>query len=198
MGRRGKLLVVAALVVSLMTVLSGCAPGSWWHSGGPRIHFTIAEGCPPRTKPHEDVVNQDQASSPLLRISKVPTASLVCLYGYWYASGALPTAVIANKLIASVRLDSHDSAALGRKVVALSLAQPSGVTSCPNDMVGVSALLAFTYADGTTTDLNYHDTGCQSLDNGTVAASQIGSASFEAFQTTLTSQLAPRLHVGES
>lgn len=123
---------------------------------------------------------------------------MICLYGYWSPDLTPPSSSTANELIDSVRLDARQSATLARSIRALSLEQPRGTVSCPNDMVGVGALLAFTYADGSTTDLNYHDTGCQRLDNGKAAASQIGSKSFGDLQTTLTSEIAAHSHPGGS
>lgn len=185
MAHRGTQALASLSVLVLLPALTGCtASGTWWHSHGPRMHFTASQGCPPKST-QEDVSNPGQPTSPLLSTSPMPTSTLVCIYGYWYPDHTLPTSDDANKLIHSVRLDAQKTSTLAHTITALSLAEPHGVTDCPADMIGVRALLAFAYPDGTTTDLNYHDTGCQTLDNGTIAASQIASTSFGAFQTTL-------------
>jgi hypothetical protein len=56
------------------------------------------------------------------------------------------------------------------------------VANCPA-ATGAFAILAFSYPHHRDVDLWWNTTGCQSIDNGRIGASQIGSTSFGAFQT---------------
>jgi hypothetical protein len=57
----------------------------------------------------------------------------------------------------------------------LKLGKPKGVYHCPAQLHSVT-LLAFGYSTRRAVDLWYNDSGCQTLDNGTITAWQVASS----------------------
>jgi len=120
-----------------------------------------------------DVANVDQGGR-LLPEGTTPDAGLVCAY-----SGSLNPS--SDHL--AMTLNSGQARRVAVALSHVSLKQPTGSVSCPADS-GAFAVLVFSYPHHPDVSLWWNTTGCQSIDNGRIGASQIGSASFSAFQDT--------------
>ncbi|MFE4949727.1 hypothetical protein ACFQ9V_06415 [Leifsonia sp. NPDC056665] len=83
-------------------------------------------------------------------------------------------------------LDASKARRIAATLQRLSVAQPTGTVNCPDD-TGAFAILAFSYPHHSDVSLWWNTTGCQSIDNGRIGASQIASRSFSDFQNTFDS-----------
>lgn len=177
--RRVRTTVAALSIFGTCLVLAGCADdGSWDTPRAPAISVAEAGGCPPAVAKARDVANADPGDSSLLPAGISPDAGLVCTY-----SGPLNP---SNDHLA-LTLDGGKAQHIADALRLLSLKQPIGTVSCPAD-TGAFAILAFSYAHHPDVDLWWNTTGCQSIDNGRIGASQIGSPSFGEFQAVFDSE----------
>ena len=81
----------------------------------------------------------------------------------------------------AIVLDSAAAQRLASAVSEVSLqAPPPGGVNCPMDN-GKFALIALHFAGDKSSNLWWYMTGCQTLDNGAVGATQIANPSFDKF-----------------
>jgi hypothetical protein len=171
-------MAAALSILGTCLALTGCADdGTWDTPRTPTISLSVATGCPPAVSKARDVANADPGDTTLVPAGILPDAGLVCAY-----SGPLNP---SSKHLA-MTLDAGKARRIADALVHLSLRQPTGTVSCPA-ATGAFAILAFSYPHHRDVDLWWNTTGCQSIDNGRIGASQIGSASFGAFQTAFDS-----------
>jgi hypothetical protein len=176
--RRVRTTVAALSIFGSCLVLAGCADdGSWDAPRTPTISVAVADGCPPAVAKARDVANADPGDSSLLPAGISPDAGLVCAY-----SGPLNPS--SNHL--ALTLDASKAGHIVDVLRRLSLKQPIGSVNCPAD-TGAFAILAFSYPHHPDVNLWWNTTGCQSIDNGRIGASQIGSPSFGEFQAAFDS-----------
>ncbi len=176
--RRGRIAVAALSIFGTCLLLAGCADdGSWDSPRTPTVSLTVAAGCPAAVTKARDVGNADPGDSSLLPAGVSPNAGLVCAY-----SGPLNPS--SNHL--AMTLNTNKARRVADAVQHLSLKQPKGSVSCPDD-TGAFAILAFSYPHHPDVNLWWNTTGCESIDNGRIGASQIGSPSFGDLQTAFDS-----------
>lgn len=173
--RHGRIPITALWIVAASLVLTGCGDdGSWYTPRTPTISLTVAAGCPTTVMHARDVANVDPGDSALLPAGAMPDAALICAY-----SGPLNP---SNQHLAKT-LSADATRRIADALPHVSLARPRGPVSCPADS-GAFAILALSYPHHPDVSLWWNTTGCQSIDNGRIGASQIASPSFSDFQNT--------------
>lgn len=131
---------------------------------GATVHVAATGPCPFSLATSRDVKNapngiEPQPSPQPSLMPPNPQFGTIC----WYRSAPHhPNALVHTSL-----LNYRSATALGKAIAALDLARPSGVFNCP-DAFGDTAVLAFGYPNGASVDLWYTESGCQTLDNGTL------------------------------
>jgi hypothetical protein len=117
-----------------------------------------------------------------------PVAALICRYhGDLGPSGPSPS---SRSLYRQVVLGTGISRELATSIATMSLARPTGTTSCPADL-GSASVLAFAYPERQDVDLWYAGSDCPILDNGQIAAWELGNPPFYQGFAALVDQLAP-------
>lgn len=207
---KARIVVVVAAVVGL----SACAATRIAHSDGSlvsasglpngtgeRIRVTVEQGCPP-TMP----LAVTDVDNPPHHVLAEPDADagLVCRYAtdnaLHFSPGAstdvaAPAPPPVPNLRGSATLSAVQAASLAAVIAATRIGLPSGAASCPDDEAGHNTLIVLGYPGKPDLDLWYHDTGCQTVDNGPVVASERGSDSFTRFEEAVGA-LVPRPHEG--
>ncbi len=175
----------AVIAVGGSVALLTRSESTGWHPGfgSNRVELSVAGGCP---QPHLfDTVANPQGGSPVRLVPLGPSTVLICRYG---PKAATPG---ASDLYRQFRGDTTEA---GRIAVAAdeirSSAPPSGPISCPA-AVESATLLAFAYPDGAQAALEWHDSGCEELDNGNLAAFQMNDG-FSAFQRAVDAVAPPQ------
>ncbi|HVV75460.1 MAG TPA: hypothetical protein VHC43_05440 [Mycobacteriales bacterium] len=129
---------------------------------GPRIHFTVANGCPDSDKGLPDVSNRRPGLGAALLPDQNPERALLCRY----AGGNGP----AFHLISHRLLDARAATQAMLRVRALPLSHvDGGVQGCPADD-GSAGYIAFEYTRGFNVDLKVGIFGCTSVTNGVILA----------------------------
>ena len=183
------------------TTLHGPVPSTavWHVSRSPKLRARVASGCPRTVAAAQDVVNTYKGP-PLVPAG--PMAGLICRY---YGEPHL------GHLGRQTRLDAARAARLANVVRRLNLAPPAlgahgpqagepageaaGAAACPLD-VGSFAVIGLSYKGRPDVGLWYHTSGCETLDNGYIGASETGNPSFyNGFEGTIN-QLSPPLAMG--
>ncbi len=72
----------------------------------------------------------------------------------------------------------------------LNTEKPVGTYHCPADFESAT-LIAFAYSHGSDADLWFSDTGCETLDNGSIGAAAAGHPAFGTRFASLVNKLAP-------
>lgn len=180
-GRRSGALIVVGLLASGLVACEAARASSIgrvspFQKAGPTVTVSPGAGCPTTIGSARDVANDRAPTRRLLPSGIEPVAALVC----WYD---------ASTLARSVRLDTAAATRLDTAIGHISLAVPDGVFNCPAALASPRIVLAFVYGPGRTVDLWYDPTGCATLDNGDVSASEAGNSSFysgfyDAFRAT--------------
>ena len=128
---------------------------------GPRLHLTIAGGCPRSLAVYKDVSN-DRRPELLRRMlpSASPVAGLTCLYKPATSSELSPEVLTTFK-----QLDAAAARTLQRQISAIPVGSPGVVAmSCP--YYRATEILVFRYPDSTEIDI-WHSMVCGgSYDNG--------------------------------
>jgi hypothetical protein len=196
-----KLVVAAAMVAA--SASAGCAshsasPARTMSSSkpvvglaqdtGPTFDVTVAHGCPKRLDdPSRPSNSAAGLTDRLLPDDATPSAGLICEFGAAESGQALTT-----ELRRSVRLDTAKADTLAHVAGRLSLAPLTGAVSCPADFYGAVTIIAFTYPNDRTIDLQFHTAGCRTLSNGYVVANEVEhSAFYDGFEGVFAS-LAPQ------
>ncbi len=161
-------------------------PGSVWYvPRAPKLRVDVAVGCPTSIGAYQDVVNTFPGP-PLVAAS--PSRGLICRYSP-RASTSRP-----GELVRQVRLTRAQAQALSAAVRSLDLKAPAGLWTgaahCPADF-GTVALIGFSYATHRDIGLWYEASGCQTLDNGRIGASETGNPSFYDRFLSTVNRLAP-------
>lgn len=173
--RYGRIPITALGIFAASLALTGCGDdGTWDTPRTPTISLTVADGCPTTVTRPRDVANTDPGDSTLLPAGSMPDAALICAY-----SGPLNP---SDEHLAKT-LNADEAQRIADALLHVSLARPRGTVSCPDDS-GAFAILAFSYPHHPDVSLWWNTTGCQSIDNGRIGASQIASPSFSDFQNT--------------
>jgi hypothetical protein len=189
-GLRSRALAPAAtaLVVSVVAaaglyelVAPAAATSLWYVSRGPKLQLHVAAGCPKSVRGYQDVVNTFPGP-PLVPAG--PTSGLICRY----RPSVLPQG--ASRLARQTGLGTAQARRLATAVRKLDLATPSGAASCPADF-GSVALIGFAYPARPDVALWYQASGCQSIDNGRLGASETGNPSFYAGFLGVVNSLSP-------
>jgi hypothetical protein len=123
------------------------------------------------------VRNKGGSKQHLVPVGAHPISGLICVYGDPLQPSAPVRQVALNEAAAS-RL----SAALSQ--VSLQ-APPSSPVNCPNDTGGL-AIISLAFAGSQDVDVWWTMTGCQSLDNGLIGATQIANKSFVRFSNAIS------------
>jgi hypothetical protein len=123
---------------------------------GPRLHVTVAAGCPAGLGEAGDVTSSGAELASALLPTDVPTGGVLCNYRGPDATGHRTLTVAeADQLAQASRQVSfrHDSG--------------EGAHSCPEDF-GALTIVALSYAGRDDVDLWYHSSGCTWISNGRI------------------------------
>lgn len=169
-------LLVVTLVVLCGLGSAGCGA---WHPklGSPRLHLTVAGGCPADVTGYATVANP-HGGSPTRLVPPGPDAVLVCRYAPYLPPGT-------HRWRSRPYREVKAGASAARRIAAAadrirSRPPPHGPIDCPAD-VGSATIIAFAYPGGAGAALRWQDSGCQQVDNGNLAAFQMNDG-FDAFQ----------------
>lgn len=182
--------LVWGLVPVVALAISACAGSPPARAAKPTGHLIRVLGtgaCPTSLGSAHDVRNF--GSWPAMELAPPgPVGGLICRYA---APFTQPT-VAPPTLYRQVRLTETEAATLGVAVDELSTAHPTGSTSCPAAFDTASVIVLF-YRTGQAADLWFSDTGCQTLDNGSLSAFEPGDPAFYLrFDSLIDSLAAPR------
>jgi hypothetical protein len=207
-GRLAPTVAGLLVVVVATALLSGCtaarplptpaaasptvnANSASFSADGKRVHIAAASGCPATLGKATDVFNVISASPALLPTAPSPLAGLICSYGS--KPGNRPTSTpgssgkpskvrFTSGLTHQATLSASDDRRLAATITALSMAPPPpGPVNCPMALVGEREVLVLSYSPSLDIDLWFEDTGCETLDNGTLTSWQIANPSFSKF-----------------
>jgi hypothetical protein len=178
------LALVAACVLSLAA--SGC--GSVWLVSGVSspIRLLASHPCPASLGATDGVSNPGIGDE---LVSPDPMTGLICRY-------APPSPFNTDfdldpgSLYDQVWLTQSQAVHLAAVIGTISTAMPTGPSSCAADFDSTT-MIVFAYAGAPDIDLWFHDTGCQTLDNGRVKAFEIGNPNFFGPFDSLIQQWAP-------
>jgi hypothetical protein len=133
---------------------------------GPRLHVTLANGCPVSDRHIVGVTNPGAYLDREMLPSTRPTAGLVCSYD---GLDGRPFRLVEHR-----RLAATQAARAARAVRSVPLAHvDGGVTACPED-TGAATVLVLSYPAGNDVDVWGNVSGCESVANGHILA--FGSA----------------------
>ena len=170
-------LAAAAVCLCAVATLAGCSDqGSWFHPRTPTTFVRTSVGCPSSVGKARDVRNTGGSSQRLVALGAHPSIGLICVYG-----GPLQPSGPVRQVALNQAAASRLSAALSQ--VSLQ-APPSSPVNCPNDTGGF-AIISLAFAGSQDVNVWWTMTGCQSLDNGLVGATQIANKSFVRFSNTV-------------
>ena len=152
----------------------------------PSLRLLVDEPCPKSIAGYQDVTNAEVSSRTSL-VPPSPDAGLICRYG------TIPTMStnVPYALVRSKRLERGDAVELAIAIDRVSTKRPTGVSACPAQFAAAT-VVAFGYAKESTADVWYQDSGCQKLDNGYLASSELGDPAFYNGFVALIDRLAPR------
>jgi hypothetical protein len=127
-------------------------------STGPRIHFTVGDGCPANDQHQPDVTNTVDGLDRVMLPGATPIRALLCRFGDGGKLAALralgaPAAQSAAATIRKVPLSHTDGGSYG----------------CPAS-VGTEGYAAFDYPGGQTVDIRVDLSGCAAISNGEITA----------------------------
>jgi len=177
-------LPVLAVAIAMTT---SCASASWLSSlGQAPVHVAVANGCPAELGGAQDVASSYTGDE---LVPPGPVSALICRY--WSRYPETPATKVPGSLYAKVALATSDAVHLATVIDAISTAAPRGTFHCPADIRSAS-IIAFAYVSRADVDLWFSDSGCATLDNGRIAASENGNPSFYNDFLTLMDKLAPQ------
>lgn len=164
-------------VVVVLLALSGCAsPVDRYDARAPSLAFPRST-CPAALHGIRDVARADGPEDALLTTAPA-RAALICTYSG--TGGARPSADRA--LAGRARLGPAAATALATAAAEVSVARPpDGAVACPADS-GTTTVITFAYRAGPPRSLWWNTSGCQTLDDGRLEASQPASPTFARFQ----------------
>ena len=129
-------------------------------SPGPRLHFTVADGCPAKDNGTPQVSNPGAHLDREILPDERPARAIACEYGGLNAH--------RFTLIRQTTLDAEQAWNAATLLRSLRLAHTDGgVRSCPMDDLSMG-YLALGYADGTTVDVRVDLGGCAYASNGQI------------------------------
>lgn len=180
----------------MLALLAGCALsfaatacGSQWLVGGVSspIRLLASHPCPVTLGPSDGVSNPGIGDE---LVSPNPTSGLICRYAppAPYNEGF---DLDPGSLYDQVWLTPSQAVHLAAVIGTISTVAPTGATACPDD-VDSTSLIVFGYVSGPDIDLWFHDSGCETLDNGKVKAFEPGNPNFYGPFDSLIQQWAPR------
>ncbi len=143
-----------------------------WHipPRAPTIRLLPARGCPQSLGHAQDVANRGSWVEREL-VPASPVGGLICRYAAARRPSSSPT------LAHWARLDRAQARRLAGVIRELSTRPPSGAVACPAGFYQAT-LIALSYRTRAPADLWYQDTGCRTLDNGWMGASEIANPGF--------------------
>jgi hypothetical protein len=166
-----------AVCMGIAVMLVACsAQGSWFHPRTPTVSVQASKGCPSSMGKVRDVRNAKGSDQHLVPIDAHPINGLICIYG-----GPLQRSAPARQIVLSRAAAVRLSAVLSK--VSLQ-APPSGPVNCPA-ATGGFAIISLASTGSQDVNIWWTMTGCQTLDNGTVGATQIANKSFDRFSNTI-------------
>jgi hypothetical protein len=147
----------------------------------------VDETCPGTLGRHDGVTNTDHQLVQEM-VPPRPTSALICRFHE--TPGTVGAPPQPGVLYRQVRIGTTSAAELAIAVDGVNTsAPPNRPVNCPAASFGTATILVFGYARSSV-DLWYLDTGCQTLDNGVIGASESTEPSFGTF-TELLDRLAP-------
>jgi hypothetical protein len=125
---------------------------------GPRIHFTVATGCPSTDIKQPDVTNTVAGLDRRLLPAQPPSGGLLCSYSS------------TGKLTGHRALEGAQARTVAEQIGKISLSHVDGASySCPAAF-GTDGYAAFDYKGGQTVDIRVDLSGCAFISNGEIMA----------------------------
>lgn len=179
--------LIGILGCALICAQCGPSSGPWQITlRQPQISVTVTQGCPASVRGFRDVHN-DSVSSQML-MPQTPQGALICRYGPRpFLTGP---SEVGPGLYRTTVLGRSSAIHLANVISAINDVLPPTNPHCPAAFGSVT-IIAFHYSSKPDVDLWYSDTGCQTLDNGTIGAWETGNASFFNGFIPVIDQLSP-------
>lgn len=147
----------------------------------PLIRIPPEGPCPKSIRDFNDVANTEDS----LRSHLLPPGALFgIICRYITVPKRTPYKLYRRSLI-----NGRTAAAFEDAINNIQTERPEEIVSCPAKFIEAT-VLAFGYLDGHFVDLWYEDSGCQTLDNGYLEASETTDPPFQNF-IQLVNQIAP-------
>ncbi len=170
---------ITTVVVYLVITITG--PPAAPPSSNP-VSLSVAADCPSGDvlDDHDGVANSRPGLGRAMLTDEPPESALACRYAA--SDNPAGPAVLAQ----TARLDTARADRLAAVIAHITLTNGlSGPVNCPAAAFHARTYLIFHYAQGPDVGLDYHSTGCQTLNNGHVATSESGNDSFGDFGQVL-------------
>jgi hypothetical protein len=180
--------VIAAAVALL---LASCSVG-WYQPKHPQMQVS-GTTCARSLGEFQDVNAPGRRAlfgSHLVPVGLRAVGAVLCRYAPSAGHGPEHRTLVAHATIGAA-----DARKLERAARAVDLRKPSGTASCP-EADGTVVVIGFRTADHAAVGLWWDASGCQTIDNGVVGASQIGNASFSRFQDVAAGVAGPAVVFG--
>ncbi len=176
--------ILACAVGSVLAVTAGaCGSVSLVGATSSPVRIAVARPCAAHLGAADDVSNPDAGSA---LVPPNPVAGLICRYGPPSSGQSIDA---PRPLYSQVRLIRAQAVELAGVIDAMSTAVPPNA-HCPAERPSAS-IIAFAYANAPDVDLWFKDSGCQTIDNGRVKASEIANPPFDGPFESLISAWAP-------
>jgi len=177
----------ALLVGCFLSLLaSGCGSASLVTGVSSPVRLLASHPCPVTLGATDGVSNPEIGDE---LVAPNPTSGLICRY-------APPSPfnedfdLDPGTLYAQAWLTRSQAVHLAAIIATISTAVPAGAAACPADFDS-SSVIVFAYPGAADIDLWFHDTGCQTLDNGRVKAFEVGNVNFFGPFDSLIQKWAP-------
>jgi hypothetical protein len=123
---------------------------------GPRVDFTVTEGCPATDTNRPDVTNTAAGLDREMLPAQAPVRALLCSYSS------------AEKLAGHRTLDGGQARSIAARIRQIPLSHVDGASyGCPADF-GTEGYAAFEYADSQGVDIKVGLSGCEYISNGEI------------------------------
>jgi len=163
----------------VLASLSSCAQSApdRYAARSPSATFPTTT-CLPALGKIADVVSHSSSSDGLIAAGPRPRAAVICNYRGSYGRAPSGRRVLAKEMALRPAVASAIASAAAQVSAST---PPTGAVNCPADF-GTVTVITFSYRSRPPLTLWWHTSGCQSIDNGELEASQLANPSFEHFQ----------------
>lgn len=167
-------MAAAALIVAC---LAGCASAADEYTARSPVATFPTASCPPELGRIVDVAAGAGPPHALMDAAPHPVTALVCEYRGTFGAHPSPGRVLAEQ----VTLTSRAATALASAAASVDVTKPpDGTVNCPSG-TDTTTVVTFAYAHHASVGLWWLTSGCQTIDDGRLRASILGSSTFAHF-----------------